>query len=380
MHYKEIALYFLKLGFLGFGGPLALLASYQKDLVEKRKWLSPERFAQGLALIKALPGATATQTAIYLGNVRGGVPGGLIAGTCLIAPSFVMMLCLGVFYTSVQSLAWSKALFFGMQSAALGVIVESVWRLSKPYRLEFMFWVMAVLACLLATLRPSIEPLVIIGSGLFGILIMKLTLRSTGQAMLALLPMGLLGGAGVELGVLKSLTAVFLKAGVFIFGTGLAIVPLLAHDVVETHHWLTQAQFMDALAFGQITPGPVLITSTFIGYKVAGIVGAVVATAGVFFPAFFNILTWFPIAERKFSKSPYARQFVMFAVGAVVGSIAVAVVRLGMAPTSGGTHALAATIAVAALLISLFTKFPVWLVIPCGGLLAAAVNLAVGAG
>src|SRR4051812_4362351 len=114
MHYKEIALYFLRLGFLGFGGPLALMAAYQKDLIDSRKWTSPERFAQALALIKALPGATATQVAIYLGSIRGGTLGGVIAGTCLIAPSFFMMLGLGIFYGTVETLAWSKALFFGM--------------------------------------------------------------------------------------------------------------------------------------------------------------------------------------------------------------------------------------------------------------------------
>ena len=375
MHYKEIALYFLKLGFLGFGGPLALLAAYRKDLVDERGWTTPERFAQGLALIKALPGATATQTAIYLGNIRGGVVGGIIAGTCLIAPSFFMMLTLGMFYTSVQALPWSKALFFGMQSAALGVILDSIWRLAKPYRPNIMFWVMAALSCALACWRPSLEPIVIVGSGVFGVLLLKLNLRSTGQAMLALIPMTLAGGAVVEYGALGQLAGVFLKAGFFVFGTGLAIVPLLAHDVVDKYHWLTQAQFMDALAFGQITPGPVLVTATFIGYKVAGILGALVATGCVFFPGFFNILTWFPILERKIGKSPYAHQFVMFAVGAVVGSIMVAVARLGLAPNAGGTHTLAALIGVAALLVSNLTRIPVWLLIPACGAIAALVSL-----
>lgn len=225
------------------------------------------------------------------------------------------------------------------------------------------------------------EPLVIIGSGILGALLLKLSeLGPDKKRNLAAfaLPAFLVGSSGASLGILTKLVGVFLKAGFVVFGTGLAVVPLLKHDVVDTHHWLTNQQFMDALAFGQITPGPVLITSTFIGYKVAGLVGAAVATAGVFFPGFFNILTWFPIAERKLGNSPYTRRFVLFAVGAVIGSILVTVARLAAAPAVGGTHTLAAVVGGGALLLALFTKIPVWLLIPGGGALSIALQALVG--
>lgn len=371
-HWPEIIFYFLKLGFLGFGGPLALMAAYQRDLIERRRWTSPERFAQGLALIKALPGPTATQLSIYMGQIRGGKFGGFLAGFCLILPSFILMVLLAKFYTSIEHLAWSKIVLFGMQSAALGVIAESVWNLARPYKKEIVFWIVALNSAVLTFLKPSSEPLVIIVSGIVGVLVMRGTMP--GKKMLQgffLAPaFATTSIAAAVVHPLWDLFGVAFKSGAFVFGTGLAIVPLLIHDVVNVHHWLTREQFMDALAFGQITPGPVVITITFIGYKVAGLLGAVLGTIGIFLPAFINILTWFPYAEKKLSKSPYTRAFILWAVAAVVGSIVVALVRLSLSPSQVGTHLMSWGLGLAAFLVTLLTSTPVWITIPAGGLLA----------
>lgn len=371
---KEIILYFLKLGILGFGGPLAMMAAFQRDLVEKRGWATREQFTRALALIKALPGPTGTQVAIYLGYCRGGRLGGFLAGACLIFPAFVLMILLGSFYASATELAWSRAVLFGMSAAALGVISDSVWRLTGPYRAERAFWVVAVAAAAITWFKPAAEPVVILGAGALGMGLMRFWERGKSMAAAALFPSALVfGSSGLSVPLLAQLSGVMLKAGAFVFGTGLAIVPMLAHDVVERYGWLDDQQFLDALAFGQVTPGPVVITSTFIGFKVAGLLGAVVGTASIFAPAFFNMLTWFPGAEKKLGASPYTRRFVMWAVGAVVGSIAAVTVRLGVAAPP--THALWLWIVLAlgSLTVSVFTKVPAWATIPVAGIVAAIV-------
>ncbi len=353
----EIIKYFLKLGFVGFGGPLALIASFQKELVEKRKWLSLERFSQSLTLIKALPGPTATQIAIYLGLVRGGKLGGALAGLCIILPPFVMMLLLAYFYENVRSFSWSKTLLSGMQVAALGVITESILRLIHPYKKITLFWIVAFFSGFLTYFFPSAEPLFIIGAGILGIAYYKF----------GFLSLALLGFGKPILGLLPKLSWVCFKAGAFVFGTGLAVVPMLAHDVVENHHWLTHTEFMDALAFGQITPGPVVITVTFIGYKVAGFFGAVCATTAVFAPAFFNILTWFPVVEKRFLQNKAALEFTKWAMGAVIGALAVTILKLSLPFFNQDFFFLSVLLFVFAFLLSLFGKAPPWLIIIGGG-------------
>lgn len=356
----DVFWYFLRLGTLGFGGPLALMATMQRDLVERRRWTTMADWTRALALIKALPGPTATQVAVYLGYLRAGRLGGLLAGASLIFPAFVMMILLGVFYASIRELAWSKSLLLGMQAAAIGVILDGTWRLTASYRGEPAFWAVALLAGIVTLVKPAAEPVVILGAGLLGVLSFHLGPR---RRLLAFSPAPLL-----------LLTAVFLKAGAFNFGTGLAIVPMLAHDVVDRLHWLTHEQFMDALAFGQITPGPVVITSTFIGYKVAGLTGACVATAAVFAPAFFNILTWFPWAERKVAGRASTARFVMWAIAAVIGAIVVTVGRLVVVPGGGSSQILFFALAAGALATALWSRLPSWAIIPTGGLAAALIR------
>lgn len=372
-HYKEIFSYFLKLGLLGFGGPMAVMASLKRDLVDSRKWIDHEQFDRAFALIKALPGPVATQLAIYMGQVRGGRLGGLIAGIMLILPAFIMMVALAAFYSSIESIKWTESLMFGMQAAAVGVILESIWKLAQPYKRERAFWISATIGAFITVWKPALEPVAIIGAGTLGLMIMRLN----PTIVRLFFPPMFAASLGVP-PMLGQLLGVALKAGAFTFGTGLAIVPMLANDVVHDFRWLTERQFLDALAFGQITPGPVVISVTFIGYKVAGLWGAIVATIGVFAPSFINILTWFPVAERKIGKSPYTRQFILWALGAVVGSIAVSLGRLSLSQSATGTvstQVIFGVFAIAAFVVALRTKLPVWIVIPAGGILGAVLAL-----
>lgn len=370
--YTEIFIYFLRLGVLGFGGPFAVMAAIRRDLVDRRKWMTDEKFAKAIALIKALPGPTATQLSIYSGYVRGGRLGGVLAGVGLIFPSFLMMLALAAFYDSVEALRWTGPMMNGMQAAAIGVILESVWQLAQPFRARAPFWLVAAAAGAITMWRPSIEPIVIVGAGILGVVVYQ---ANPSAILRAIVPPFFLGGTQIALPLVGRLGGVALKAGAFTFGTGLAIVPLLSHDVVDKYQWLSQRQFLDALAFGQITPGPVVITVTFIGYKVAGLLGAVLATVGVFTPAFINILTWFPVAEEKLSKSPHTKNFIMFAMGAVVGSIVIAMAKLTASQVGTGGGLLWAFLITGALVAMLKTRLPVWVVIPLGGLLAVLLAL-----
>lgn len=393
---SEVLRYFLRQGFLGFGGPLALIALFQRELVEERQWISFERFARAIALIKALPGPVSSQLAIYLGRARAGTLGGIVAGLALITPAFFMMIALAAFYTSIESLSWTRPILFGMQAAALGVIADGIWRLARPYKTRGLFWVLALLACAFTCLKPSIEPLVILGFGIAGVFLPKIFSRGSRTVLTALCiaiatavlatqfvffdAHAVTNAAPVTHDWLASaprpiqLIYIFVKAGAFTFGTGLAIIPMLASDVVERFHWLTPHQFMDALAFGQITPGPVIITSTFVGYRVLGFGGAILATTAVFAAAFFNILTWFPIAERKLAGREGTARFVMWAIAAVTGTLVFALARLAASPLPAGgpqSRALFLAIAAAAFFAATRTRAPVWAVIPAGGLLAA---------
>lgn len=382
----ELASYFLRLGFLGFGGPLALIAAFQRDWVQRKKWISAERFNQALSLIKALPGPTATQVALYLGQAKCGRAGGFIAGFFLILPSFLMMILLAVTYQSVLALQWSKPLFAGMQAAALGVIAESVWKIATPYRKQLAFWCVLVAGGILMTFHPQLEPIIIFGAGLMGVGLNYASQRFVISLLgfEILLGSSLVAAKVIKLGYatakspqMLKLVWVFFKAGAFVFGTGLAIVPLLAHDVVEKMKWLSYPEFMDALAFGQITPGPVVITATFIGFRVAGLIGALIATAAIFGPAFFNILTWFPIVESRLAQTRYAKIFVQWSIAAVAGSILVTIVKLGISAqatnlvTHVGTSWILPMISLLALILSLTSRIAAWMVIPLGGLLQA---------
>ena len=358
--WQEVASYFIKLGCLGFGGPLALVGSMHKDLVEKRRWISHHKFNQAFSFIKAMPGPLAFQMAVYLGRTRAGIKGGFAAGFCLVFPAFLMILLLGIFYQQLSLHSWVQQFMLGMQLAALSIITASLYNLIKPYWRRYTFWILVVWAAILAVYYPSFEPFVIIVSGIVVVLFHD---RSK---IYSILPLPFF----LNEEILKLIWICF-KAGAFVFGTGLAIVPMLEHDVVERLHWLTHIEFMNALAFGQITPGPVVITATYIGLKVAGLSGAILGTAAIFAPSFFHMMTWFPHAVNVLGRFTWIHAFILGAIAAVVGSIAITVFRLGIALQPSFSLVIFAFLL---FLLALWNKFPAWTLIPIGGIITLLIH------
>lgn len=356
---NEIARIFLKLGFFGFGGPIATMAMMEEEVSRKRQWLSASQFAEIYAVCKVLPGPAATQMAIYLGYLRGKKLGGLLAGLLFIGPSFLIVLAISAYYAKMMVSSGQAHFLTGMQVGALVVILLSTLQLAQPFKTKWNAWVIAMISAAVVAIRPGLEPIVILAFGLGGIWLGKIDTNR-----------GAKDSKAREVGSLLALSWVCFKAGAFVFGTGLAIVPVLEADVVTKYHWLTHSQFMDGLSIGQVTPGPVVITATFIGYQVSGVLGACIATAMIFMPAFINILFIVPHIWKKVSGTPAAKRFTSGAIPAVIGGIAGTTLKLGIL-TIHGPFLLG--LFLGALALNVRFKIPAWTMIPvCGlvGLLA----------
>lgn len=343
----EVLVYFFKLGCLGFGGPLALISSMQKDLVTDRKWMSEKEFAGAFSLIKAMPGPVAFMTAVYLGRQRQGVLGGFCAAFGLVFPPAVLMILFSLFFKDLTEMSFTSIVLIGMQICALGVILGSLKGLVKNNFKSNFFWLLVALSGWINFYRPQLEPIIILSFGLILVLIKKYSRTNS-------------------INELGALFLVCFKAGALVFGSGLAIVPMLKHDVVTKYHWLSNAEFMDALAFGQMTPGPVVITATFIGHHLHGLSGAIVATVGIFSASFFHMMTWFPTIVKKLQGKTWINDFVFGAVAAVVGPIIVTVGRLYWGLE---INFLTTSFLVISFILTLTGKLPLWLIIPCGGLI-----------
>ena len=319
--------YFLRLGALGFGGPIALAGYMQRDLVEDRRWIAPEDYKQGLALAQLAPGPLAAQLAIYLGWVRARVAGATLVALAFIAPSFVMVLAVSALYIAFGGLPWMQGVFYGIGAAVIAIIARSAVKLVKmTVAKDWLLWgVFLVNGVVTAWTEREIVWL-FLGSGAL-ILAVRAPPRTSA---LGLAPMWLLTGlAGTaSLATLWQLGLYFAAAGAFVFGSGLAIVPFLHGGVVDQYHWLTDQQFLDAVAVAMITPGPVVITVAFIGYLVAGPLGAAVAALGVFLPCYLFVIIPAPY-YRRFAGNRHIQAFVDGVSAAATGAIAGAVVVLG---------------------------------------------------
>jgi chromate transporter len=358
--YLEVFTYFLSLGLLGFGGPLAIIVTIQKDLIDKRKWMTIEDFGSVFALIKAMPGPVAFQVAVFMGRHRAGFWGGLLAAIGLVAPAFFLMILFSLFFKSISDLSFTTSVMIGMQVAALGVILGSLKGLIKNNAKNFFFWFLVAMAGGMNYLKPSSEAIVILSFGVLIVLFKKYQ-RNSKILMLSLAtPIFFFTDTIIDL------MLVCFKAGALVFGTGLAIVPMLQHDVVVKYHWLSQSEFLNGLAFGQMTPGPVVITATYIGHKVAGMPGALVATIAIFAAAFFHMSTWFPLVVNRLRGKLWINDFVFGAVAAVIGPIIVTVVKMGLGIQF---NAFLAIMALVIFISTLTNKIPLWLLIPFGGLL-----------
>jgi chromate transporter len=358
----EIFLYFLKLGATGFGGPLAIIAIMQKELIEERQWLSQEEFAQALALIKAMPGALAFQTAVFLGRRRGGYWGGTMAALGLLMPSFFMMVLLAKYYDFADAVRGFRGFFNGMQAAAIVLMVQGLRSLMLPYFSVRKFWFFFFIGGIIFFFNLVPEPLLILSAGAMGLVISQ-SWRS--MSFFILPPVDIVPAlASSRMG---ELMWVCFKSGTVVFGSGLAIVPLLQRDFVDHLGWLNTKQFLDALALGQITPGPVLITVTFIGFRVAGWLGATAATVAVFFPGYIHMQTWFPKMFRALSQKKWINDFLIPSLGVICGILLVTIFRL-----VGGwqeTPIQLALIALVCAFVGTTWKIPSWALIMAGGLL-----------
>jgi chromate transporter len=320
--------YFLWLGTVGFGGPIALAGHMQQDLVDARGWVRKEDYLEGLALAQLAPGPLAAQLAIYLGYLRAGILGATAVGVAFILPSFLMVLGISVAYARFGGLPWMQGMFYGIGAAVIGIITRSAFKLTKlTLGKDKLLWgVFLTLAISTAWTSREIIWLFLLGGIIYAIakaLPTRLPARSTVSAFATPATLLKLGVSGV----LSEIFFYFAKAGFFVFGSGLAVVPFLYGGVVQGHHWLTDHQFVDAVAVAMITPGPVVITVAFIGYLVAGIPGAAAAALGIFLPVYLVVILLAP-SYKRWAKNPQLNAFVRGVTAAATGAIAGSVVVL----------------------------------------------------
>ena len=327
---RDLVLYYLRLGTLGFGGPVALCGQMEKELVQERSWLSKEEMRDGIAVCQSLPGPLAIQVGIFISYLRGGFWGAWAGGWAFILPNFMIVSALGALYVHFSGLPILTAIFYGVSPAVIALILHSCYRLAKLGMEDWLQWAIAV-ACFFITiaLRAEVAAL-FIAAGLVGIIYYGSFFRRR-----AALPSGTaVLGAGIGLGkiggfpILGKLLFFFLKAGSLTFGSGLVIVPFLEKGLVQNTGWLNERQFLVAVAIGMISPGPVVITATFVGYLVAGFWGASVSTIGIFLPSFLFVLVVAPILVRHRAQ-PDVQGFVKGAYAAAIGTILGASVLLG---------------------------------------------------
>jgi len=362
---RALLLYFLRLGTLGFGGPIALAGHMEQDLVEQRGWISAQEYKEGLAFAQLAPGPLAAQLAIYLGWVRGRVLGATLAGIAFVAPSFLMVLVLSALYVRFGGLPWMQGLFYGIGAAVIAIIARSALKLVRmTLGRDPLLWILFAVSAVVTAWTESEIIWVFLVCGLVPMLLRG---RQTTPATpaLALLPVapGIAAGLGgpASVGVLWKILTYFAGASLFVFGSGLAIVPFLYGGVVRQFHWLSERQFIDAVAVSMITPGPVVITVAFIGYLVSGLAGAILAAVGVFLPVYLITVLLAPHFHRV-AKNRQVKAFVDGVTAAATGAIAGAAVILGRRALTDGPTILIALVTLALLLVPKKIPEPVLIV------------------
>jgi chromate transporter len=326
----EIVRYFLRLGTLGFGGPVALVGLMEKELVQERQWLTREEMRDAVAVSQSLPGPLAIQVGIFIAYLRGGFWGAWAGGWAFILPNFLIVAALGALYVHFGGLGWVTGIFYGVAPAVIALILHSCYRLAK---LGMEDWFQGVIAavCFIITIWLEAEVAILfIGAGILGIAYYGSLFRraSAPSSLLALLPIGIGTATPPTTGTLWQLLVFFLKAGSLTFGSGLVIVPFLEKGLVQEYGWLNPREFLVAVTIGMMSPGPVVITATFVGFLVAGFWGSLVSTIGIFLPSFILILVVAPILIRH-RANPNVQGFVKGAYGAAIGTILGACVLLG---------------------------------------------------
>jgi chromate transporter len=334
-----LAVYFLKLGTIGFGGPVALVGFMHRDLVERRRWVSEETYRLALAFAQIMPGPLAAQCAISLGYFEQGFLGATVIALAFILPSFLMVIALSVAYVAYGGLWWMQALFYGIGAAVIAIIAIAAYKLSRTTnkRDPLLWGIFAVLLVVTVLTRAELAQFFVLAG------LVTLVVKAPPAWLKARYPFGLSAPMVVPTHFLQASPAVaqpgsdllwqillfFTKAGAFVFGSGLAIVPFLYQGVVQDFHWLDERQFTDAVAVAMITPGPVVITVAFIGYLVAGLPGATLAAIGIFLPVFVPVLILSPWFKRH-RDNAQLKGFVQGATAAATGAITGSVIILGL--------------------------------------------------
>ncbi|HXQ66530.1 MAG TPA: chromate efflux transporter [Alphaproteobacteria bacterium] len=327
---RELVFYFLRLGLLGFGGPVALVGQMERELVGDRAWLSKQQMREAIAVCQSLPGPLAIQVGIYISYLRGGFWGAWAGGWAFIFPNFVIVAALGALYVTLGELQPVTAIFYGVSPAVIALILHSCYRLVRLGMEDWLQWAIAAVCFIVTVVLQAEVALLFIASGVVGILAYgsvfrrmppSLRLMSVAPVAAALTPVASASALG-------KLLLFFLKAGSLTFGSGLVIVPFLEQGLVQQYGWLDERQFLIAVAIGMISPGPVVITATFVGYLVAGFWGSVVSTVGIFLPSFILVLVAAPLLLRH-RANPNVNGFVRGAFAAAIGTILGASVLLG---------------------------------------------------
>jgi len=326
----ELVRYFLRLGFLGFGGPVALVGQMERELVDERKWLSKEQMREAIAICQSLPGPLAIQVGIYVCYLRGGFWGAWAGGCAFILPNFVIVAALGALYVYLGDLQPVTAIFYGVSPAVIALILHSCYRLGKLGMEDWLQWAIAAVCLAVTVILQAEVALLFIGAGIVGILHYGSLFERTPPAALSVTVVPVLAQLAPTASgsILGKLLLFFLKAGSLTFGSGLVIVPFLEQGLVQQFGWLDQRQFLIAVAIGMISPGPVVITATFVGYLVAGFWGSVVSTVGIFLPSFLLVLIAAPLLARH-RGNPNVQGFVKGAYAAAIGTILGACILLG---------------------------------------------------
>ncbi len=358
---KQLIQYFFKLGYAGFGGPVALIGYMHRDLVEERKWITEEEYKDGLALAQLAPGPLAAQLGIYLGYVHYRILGATLCGLAFVLPSFFMVVVIGIAYKMFGGLPWMQAIFYGVGAAVVGIITISSYKLTeksiskfnlKSFIQKWMLWIFFLLAAAITIVTEREEILIFVAAGLLYMFVKAPPNWMKKSSVVNSILLFETGFWQFDYGTLGKIALFFTKAGAFVFGSGLAIVPFLHGGVVTEYHWLSEHEFIDAVAVAMITPGPVVITVGFIGYLVAGFPGATVAALATFLPCYLFTILPAPYFQ-KYGKHPSIKAFVDGITAAVVGALAGAVIVIAIRTIKDIPTAL---IALATIVILLRTK------------------------
>jgi chromate transporter len=347
--------YFAKLGTIGFGGPIALCGYMHRDLVESRRWFTEEEYQQGMAISQTMPGPLAAQLAMWLGYLQRGWLGALAVSLPFVLAPFLIVVALAVAYARYQGLGWVQDVFFGVGPAVIAIIAIAAYKLARTTnKSDPVLWGIAAVLCAVTAAAGAEIAWLFILAGLFGAIYYGGGLprfSRAGAGLAVPLPLFVVNGFAWmgSGGSLATLTWFFVKAGAFTFGSGLAIVPFLHDGLVDEFGWLTEEQFVDAVAIGLITPGPVVIMATFAGYLVHGVLGAVIATAAVFVPVYLFVVVPGPFF-RRYEKHPRVVGFVKGITAAAAGAIAGAAIVIARQTISGPLGVLICLVALALLL------------------------------